>query len=87
MTEKLEAIAAEIIAFADGAFHLNQPESYDTLTTEEREKVDDMVNEEVGDCAVCGWNWTYDNMEEYPEHGWLCCHCASNIEEEEEDDE
>lgn len=83
---KIEEIAAEIISFAEGSFHLDRPEAYDSLTETEQQKVDDIVNDEIGSCDVCGWNWSFDNMSYYDKHGYLCCHCESNLEEDDDDE-
>lgn len=85
MEDKIALIADEIIGYADGSFHLYRPDEYDTMTIEEQQKVDDLVDEEVGNCEICGWNWTYNSMEQHEHHGWLCGHCESNLEDEEDE--
>ena len=85
MNEKLAIMAEEIIGYADGSFHLYYPEEYHELTLEEQTKVEELVFEEVGNCEICGWNWTYNHMEQHERHGWLCCHCESNLEDDEDE--
>jgi hypothetical protein len=85
MEDKITSIAAEAISYADGSFHLDYPDEYHELSLEDQQKVEELVFEEVGSCEICGWNWTYNNMEQHEHHGWLCCHCESNLEDEEDE--
>ena len=87
MDQKLAAIADEIIAYADGSFHLEQTEEYHNLTLEDQGKVDELVYEQIGECDECGWNFNYQNLETVDGHGELCWNCASNVAEEDESDE
>lgn len=87
MSEKLLAIAEEMIAYADGSFYLDQPEEYHNLTLEEQVKVDELVYEQIGLCDECGWHFNYDNLETVDGHGELCWSCASNVDDKDESDE
>ena len=87
MTDKIASIADEIILHADGSYRLDYPEEYSALTFEEQGKVDDLVYEEIGECDNCGWNFNYENLEMHLDHGQVCCQCASNLEDENDEDE
>lgn len=81
----LESIANEIIGYSDGAFHIGYTEEYEALSIEDRTTVDDMVQEEIGSCDGCGWNFHRDSMDHFPDSGEeLCWRCAEERYEEEE---
>jgi len=86
MTDKLNLIADEIIGNADGSYRLYYPEEYNALTFEEQGKVDDLVYEEIAECESCGWNFRYENLEMVDGHGELCWACASNVDDEDEEE-
>lgn len=75
--EQLQEIIDEIVSFSDGVFHIDRPEEYDTLTTEEQQFVDDEVFKEIGECADCGWHFHYQSLETVDSGEEMCMTCAS----------
>ena len=83
----LEEIAEEIIGYADGSFHLDWGDDFDSLGATDQRKVEDMVHQEISNCDHCGWHFSNQNMESGLLSGdWLCYSCA-NTEQEEADEE
>lgn len=87
-SELIEQIADDIIGYSDGSFNMYQPEEYDTLTAEEKHAVDEIVNNEIWQCAICGWNWHVNNLEHSPRLGESVCHyCWDDAEHNEEEED
>lgn len=82
----LEEIAAEIVAYSDGAYHIGYTEEYEALSSEDRIRVDDLVYQEIDSCDSCGWNFYIDSLEHFSDSGeHLCWQCAETRYEEEEE--
>jgi hypothetical protein len=84
-TDELLVIAEEIIVNSDGSHNIDWGEDFAALEFEDRERVEYMVWEQIAGCDDCGWHFTIDNMEYYPDVGTLCWKCESDREEEEQD--
>lgn len=84
----LEEIAAEIVAYSEGAYHIGYTEEYEALTAAERTQVSDLVFAEIGSCDSCGWHFHVDSMDSFPDSGdTLCWGCAEDRRQEEEEEE
>lgn len=82
----LEEIAQDIIAGSDGSFYMEWGDDIERLNDADRSKVEDMVWEEIDNCASCGWPWHVDHLEQVNGES-VCWKCADELENEEEDDE
>ena len=83
--EELDKIIDETILFSDGSFNMAWGEGYDDLTIEEQQIVEDAVYEEIYNCDGCGWYFNVNNLETVSNGETMCCGCASNFEEEEDE--
>jgi hypothetical protein len=85
MNEKLTAIADEIIAYSDGAFHIAWSESYEALTPEEQSEVATIVYDSIGNCNDCGWHFDFDSMETHSDGECYCWRCYEDVIAEDEE--
>jgi len=82
----LEEIAQDIIAGSDGSFYMEWGEDIERLNDADRSKVEEMVWEEIDNCACCGWHWHVDHLEQVDGES-VCWKCAEDYENEAEGDE
>ena len=83
--KSLEEIASEIIEYSDGSYYKATTDEYNALSATDKQKVDELVWEEIYCCDDCGWFHHIDHMDNFPEEGATVCYsCASTRYEEEE---
>ena len=83
----LEDIAEEIADDSSGCFYVNfDSEAYQLLDQNKQSQVQEKVWEFLDSCACCGWYDRLDSMEYYEDLGSYCWRCASELEDEDEDD-
>lgn len=84
--EELAKIAENIIHESTGSFHMEWGEEYEKLSAEEQSAVNDIVYDQISDCADCGWNYAVFDMENIGGE-YLCSRCEWERERAEEEDE
>jgi hypothetical protein len=83
----VEEIAEEIIGYSDGSFVIEWGEDYDKLEKHDQDRVEELVHESIGDCAVCGWNYHVDSLSEHHKHdGSVCWRCYEDLDEKDEEE-
>lgn len=82
----LEEIAQAVIAESNGSFYIEWGEEFEQLNSADQQRVEDLVYREISPCECCGWHWHVDDLETV-NHELVCWKCASDIEQEETDDE
>jgi formylmethanofuran dehydrogenase subunit E len=82
----LEEIAQDIIDGSNGSFYMEWGDDFEFLNKADQAKVEDMVHEEISNCAGCGWHWSKDSMENI-DGDELCYKCAEDAANEEDEDE
>lgn len=87
MATDLRDIADEIAEISDGAFHLEDPESYRNLSASDQAKVMSLVYEQMHTCDSCGWWFNTNSLEQTEQGEDMCWKCYDNYEEEQREND
>lgn len=82
----LDEIAQEIIESSDGSFYMEWGDDIEQLSDADRDKVEEMVREEISSCDCCGWHFHADNLEQVDGEN-LCWKCAEDVRNEDDEGE
>lgn len=84
----VEDIIEETVSYADGSYHLEYAEGFDSLSESDKEQVRTAVGEEITSCDGCGWHFHVESMEADIASGDLLCYkCYEDRIEDEESEE
>lgn len=87
--EELVKMAEDIAGNSDGSYHIEWGEEYDALEANQRQKVEDMVWDQIQSCGSCGWNFIIDSMvdSKHFDGELVCWRCSEDESYDPEEDE